>query len=53
VELKNKLGDERKEIPILDYYRIQGIIVLYQLKKAIFFLIKKTKVAIDDFEGQI
>jgi len=52
-ELGDEFGDEREGVPVLDSYSIQHMIVLDQLKRAIFLFIKNTGAAMGDLECQI
>ena len=48
VELGDKFGDEREEVPVLDSYNVQCAIVLDQLERTIFLLNKEHR---DCYEG--
>ena len=48
-----KLRDQQEQILVLDSYCIEGLVTLYQPKRAILFLIKKTSVAMGDLKYYI
>ena len=49
----DKLRDQQKQVLVLDSYCIEGPVILYQPKRAILFLIKKTSVAMGDLKDYI
>ena len=40
-ELGDKLRDEREWVPVLDHYKVQGMIVLYQLEGTVLLFDKE------------